>query len=122
MRVFDHDADTVILLGQANLRRYAVNGVAPALVIDPDRGITKPSSSGLFLSGSFDIDVDGTDYIGLSAPFVLPDFGQAQVRAFPSSAPVAVDYLLQPGGGRNAVPADSFVPGDNDIWSVGNNV
>lgn len=101
-------------------RRYLLDGVRPELVIDADRQISKPAAGGLELSGGFDLLADDVEYIGLAAPFVTPDIGATLIRAFPSSADVSVDYLLEPGGARSAAPTDEFVPGDNDLWSVPN--
>jgi hypothetical protein len=118
--VYDHGraAEAPELFGWG-LHRYREGTTRPALVIDQTRGVAKPSNGGLSLSGSFDLLHDATLYVGLAAPFIVADFGAELVRAFPSTAPVLTDYLLQPGGGRTPAPAESFVPGENDLWSIG---
>lgn len=119
METFDHSDKGSVFYGPT-IRRYAENGLTPAFVLDGARGIQKPREGGLGLSGSFDLKVDGQTYVGLSGPFVIPEIaGATQMRAFRGTASIAADHLLQPGGGRNATPGESFVPGDNDIWSVG---
>ncbi len=118
MRVFDHNNDDGLLFGRANLKRYALGGVTPIMVVDVARDIRKPVDGGQSMKRHVDVDAGGVTYTGLSAPFTLPDFGPALVRCFPTAASVAVDHLLQPGGGRDTAPVDSFVPGDNDMWSI----
>lgn len=118
MRLFDHDATGGPFGYGWGFRQYMLDGERPVLVIDTERGIYKPKDDGLSLSGGFDIYFDAMQYVGLAAPFIVADIPATLIRAFPSSAPVAVDFILQPGGARNALPVDAFVPGDNDIWSV----
>ena len=120
MKVTDHSEDPTLTFGWG-LRRYLLDGEEPVVVVDTIREIAKPADEGLSISsGSFDLRADATVYVGLSAPFIVPDTGADLYRAFPSAADVTVDHLLQPGGGRSTTPADSFVPGDNDLWSIGN--
>lgn len=118
MQSFDHGIDSPIVFGWA-LRRYRLGGLIPRLVIDTGRQVHHPSDDGLSLNGCFDIHFDGTAYHGLAAPFIAASIGATLIRAVPSSYDISVDYLLQPGGGRNPAPADGFVPGENDIWSIG---
>lgn len=118
MQSFDHGIDSPIIIGWS-LRRYMLGDEAPRLVIDATRLVHHPSDDGLSLHGCFDILFDGVVYHGLAAPFIAADLGATLVRAFPSNYDISVDYLLQPGGARNATPADIFVPGNNDIWSIG---
>lgn len=119
MEVFLHNGDGFFTYS-SGIRRYAVAGVTPAMVRDVARDVSKPQELGAVLVGGFDLVVDATTYVGLGAPFVLPvDLGAALYRAVPSAADVSADYLLQPGGGRNAAPSDSFVPGETDLWSIG---
>jgi len=118
MEFFDHGTGSEFF--GPTLRRYAEGGVTPAFVKDGARGIQKPRNGGLNLTGCFDLTVDGQVYLGLSVPFVIPAIpGAAQMRAFPGTASITTDHLLQPGGARSTAPADGFVLGDNDIWSVG---
>ena len=119
MEIFLHNGDGIFAYS-SGLPRYRVGRITPALLRDEARDISKPADLGLALDGGFDLVVDAVTYTGLAAPFVLPDLGADLYRAVPSAADVSVDYLLQPGGGRNAAPSDSFVPGETDLWSIGN--
>jgi hypothetical protein len=81
--------------------------------------VAKRTAPDALRPGSYDLHVDATFYTGLSAPFVLPDLGADLYRAIPSAADISDDHLLQPGGGRSAIPGESFVPGETDLWSIG---
>lgn len=118
MEAFEHNGGGPFFFGWG-LYRYRLGRVTPFMVKDELRGIAKPEELGEALTGGFDLHVDGTFYTGLSAPFVLADLGADLYRAVPSAADVSVDYLLQPGGGRNTAPDEIFVPGETDLWSIG---
>lgn len=117
MEVFEHRTEIPILFGNG-LKRYALDGVVPAVVVDATRGIQKPSDGGGSLTGSFDILYDAVIYHGVAAPFVIADLGATLVRAFPAAWDISADYILLPGGARTTAPGEDFIPGDTDLWSV----
>ena len=100
------------------MMRYRDGKSVPVMVSDADRGLDYPATLGAEMSGVFDMTFDGVPYEGLKAPFVIADLGADLVLAFPSAHTVEGTIIIQPGGDRvSDPPADSFVIGDDDIWS-----
>lgn len=117
MRVFDHSARSTARAG-FSLARYYSGQRKPWLVHDQARGIEYPEAGGDDLTGVFDINADAATYVGLIAPFNVPEIGAFLLIAVRSDETPTTDLLLSPDGGSTQAPGDGLVPGETDLWSV----
>lgn len=101
--------------------KYQIEGQIPRASASGARLSVHPCGNGSLLPlRSYDVWLDGVLYRGLTAPFAFsPDVIPGVLKAKPSNASRKLDALLSKGGGRNLTPAESFVPADDQIWSIG---
>lgn len=117
--ILDHSVAPDVRIGWSR-GRYYDGQRRPLIVVDTARDVSLDADRGPLMSGmAVDFVFDGFEYIGISAPFVLPAITADLIVAYESTADVSVDYVVAPDGGRTTAPTDDYVIGDDFIWSIG---